>query len=559
MKCLSSLSLSITLAAGLYTTSPTYAADTSPKILGYLQGTSLSKNAINKLDQIDLAFANPSDDNGNLDASASKYLKFVNDAKKINPRVKIYLALGGWATTGGSVDDKGNLVGVVGLHYVNVLTNDEKRKNFIKNIINIVEQSHLDGIDVDLESYNFLKLLTRTVTVYNKKEKKYTTTTIHYFTRFVTELKAALASVVDKDGTDKPISSARARGLTAAVMIGNGTTIEPVAYNAFDYIGMMSYDGPGADFSSLNFAKRYFNCYTRNPNSGDPDIGVSIPNSKLYVGVPFYGQKGKNTKTFKEIYSDNKNAVNNDVSNNYYYNGQPTIHSKAEMVRKPTSNGSPLAGLMIWALEQDSGDILINTVYNEFHPDTPPPPPSGFQRYINLNGNSETFEGHSWTAYTSATNSGLTVDSANDGVIERPSATTFIPTPDAAKNNMLNTFIRTTGSKLRLHQANIPSGTYTVKLWMMENIQPNYRSFSVKLENVIQPGTAIGSNIGVGLWINYPYSVRVTDGTLDIELTKSAGSLGTPQLMGLEITGSPTGISSLEAEHIMGSLSSIAP
>lgn len=526
------ISLSAIIAASILGVPKIYSSESGPKILGYTQSLGITDNAIRKVDQIDIAFVNPSDGNGNLDRSPTAYLDFVTRAKRVNPAVKVYISLGGWAATGG---------GGSASNYRAILLNDTKRATFIKNMVTLVAGSHLDGVDVDFESSQFLYSL-------NTTDSK-TKLTTHYFTKFVTELKSALLGVYDVNYIkwSKTYTSidiiypARNRGLTAAVMIGNDQAIERTAYNAFDYIGMMSYDGDGADFSSLAFADRYINFYTGN----NPGVGFSIPSTKLYLGVPFYGLQTSNRSnpTFAAIYGTDNHALDHDSTHGIYYNGRPTIQAKAQKV-----SSSHLAGLMIWSLEQDKNEMLINTVYDAMHPAHP-----AFERHINLGGSSVTFEGNVWTASSSLSRE-LTIDAANVGRIETPSATTLVPTPNAAKNSMLNTCVRTTGPTLRFHQSGVPQGSYTIKLWMMENVQPNYRSFDVKLEGRTA-ARGIGSNIGLGLWINYPYVVQVTDGTLDIELSKSAGSVGTPQLMGLEIiAGAPTGVASLVKDDVLGAI-----
>ena len=84
---------------------------------------------------------------------------------------------------------------------------------------------------------------------------------------------------------------------------------------------------------------------------------------------------------------------------------------------------------------------------------------------------------------------------------------------------MLNTGIWGQASDVNFSQT-LSNGSYFVYLWTGENYVSNYRSFNVKLEGT-QVASAIGS-LPNNTWQRYgPYSVTVSDGTLNVKSGKS--------------------------------------
>ena len=95
---------------------------------------------------------------------------------------------------------------------------------------------------------------------------------------------------------------------------------------------------------------------------------------------------------------------------------------------------------------------------------------------------------------------------------------------------MLNTGIWGQASDVNFSQT-LSNGNYFVYLWTGENYASNYRSFNVKLEGT-QVASAIGS-LPINTWQRYgPYSVTVSDGSLNVNLVRVTGD---PAIQGLEI------------------------
>ncbi len=158
---------------------------------------------------------------------------------------------------------------------------------------------------------------------------------------------------------------------------------------------------------------------------------------------------------------------------------------------------------------------------------TPNPTTYVFDRGINFNGNTVTIEGNSWQSMTAALANGLTVPSGYE-----VATTSLTPSPaaDAATSSMFNSVIWKPLAPLTLAQV-LPNNEYQIYVWVMENYQDNFRKFNVKME-----GNVVANNIGQlpkTNWQKYgPYTVTVSDGTLNIELINV---LDSPHIEGLAI------------------------
>ena len=154
---------------------------------------------------------------------------------------------------------------------------------------------------------------------------------------------------------------------------------------------------------------------------------------------------------------------------------------------------------------------------------TLPPPLPPFYSGINFNGGAVAVDGNAWTAEANA-NVGLSSVKRHAGNIALQPATSN------DKNAMLNTAVYSNQS-FSIDQP-VDVGTYEVVLWTTENYRANYRSFHVKMEGATVTDSPIGS-MPLNEWRKYgPYTVRVTDGRLNVELVKVTGD---PTLSGLAI------------------------
>jgi GH18 family chitinase len=293
--------------------------DKSARVVGYLPSYRFDSNEkidYCKLTHLNLAFANPGS-NGKL--IINDFSGVVVRARNENNNIKIYISIGGGYLT----DEQASI-------WSNSIDIKDNRPIIINEIVSFVVDNSLDGVDVDLEW-------------------QYVTSG---YSNFVIELKSAL--------------SAKGKGMTAALP---GTTkfdnITQEALQTFDFINIMAYDFTGpwnptasGQHSSYNNAVESINFWK---NTG-------ISQSKLTLGVPFYGYDFSNSSnvtsfTFGQMISTNNSYSEIDNVGMKYYNGRPTIKSKVKLASEQVS------GIMIWELGQDSFSdySLLKTIHKEYN------------------------------------------------------------------------------------------------------------------------------------------------------------------------------------------------
>ena len=293
--------------------------DKFARVVGYLPSYRFDSNEkidYCKLTHLNLAFANPGS-NGKL--IINDFSGVVVRARNENSNIKIYISIGGGYLT----DEQASI-------WSNSIDIKDNRPIIINEIVSFVVDNSLDGVDVDLEW-------------------QYVTSG---YSNFVIELKSAL--------------SAKGKGMTAALP---GTTkfdnITQEALQTFDFINIMAYDFTGpwnptasGQHSSYNNAVESINFWK---NTG-------ISQSKLTLGVPFYGYDFSNSSnvtsfTFGQMVSTNNSYSEIDNVGMKYYNGRPTIKSKVKLASEQVS------GIMIWELGQDSFSdySLLKTIHKEYN------------------------------------------------------------------------------------------------------------------------------------------------------------------------------------------------
>ncbi|MGY8930802.1 MAG: glycosyl hydrolase family 18 protein [Flavobacteriales bacterium] len=293
--------------------------DKSARVVGYLPSYRFDSNEkidYCKLTHLNLAFANPGS-NGKL--IINDFSGVVVRARNENNNIKIYISIGGGYLT----DEQASI-------WSNSIDIKDNRPIIINEIVNFVVDNSLDGVDVDLEW-------------------QYVTSG---YSDFVIELKSAL--------------STKGKSMTAALP---GTTkfdnITEEALQTFDFINIMAYDFTGpwnptasGQHSSYNNAVESINFWK---NTG-------ISQSKLTLGVPFYGYDFSNSSnvtsfTFGQMVSTNNSYSEIDNVGMKYYNGRPTIKSKVKLASEQVS------GIMIWELGQDSFSdySLLKTIHKEYN------------------------------------------------------------------------------------------------------------------------------------------------------------------------------------------------
>lgn len=272
-----------------------------------------------RVTHLNLAFENPTDDEGNL--------SFDEDDATLIERahahgVRVLISLGG----GGAAANPELMK-----RYF-FLMSPSRRGAFVRKLTDYVKAHNVDGLDIDLEGPSI-----------NGD-----------YGPFVAELGRAL--------------KANGKLMTAALSKGyGGENVPASSFAAFDFVNVMAYDATGpwapdrpGQHSSFEFAKE----------SVDYWLARGLPKTKTVLGLPFYGYgfaEGKSSEwPYSKIVTTYAGAEKLDqAGSTVWYNGVPTIRAKAQYVQ---SQG--LAGVMIWALNHDApGDkSLLRVIDAVFRP-----------------------------------------------------------------------------------------------------------------------------------------------------------------------------------------------
>jgi chitinase len=284
------------------------------RVVGYLTLNSIENGAganfdFGRINYLNVAFINP-DAKANFTVSPA-LASVVAAAHAKN--TKVLVSIGG---------------GSAPLYYTALLS-DTLRNTLINNLVTLIFDNNLDGVDVDLEGER----------IDNNYEA------------FVTALSTAL----------KP----KSKLLTSAVATAYMLRYTDRALAVYDFINIMSYDKTGP-------------WRPANPGQHAPyDMAVSdldywtntrgITKEKLSLGVPFYGY-GFGTGAppdinFKDLVKQYPGAENNDEltvagGGIIYYNGMPTIKNKTMLALENAG------GVMIWQLMGDDpgNKSLLNVI-----------------------------------------------------------------------------------------------------------------------------------------------------------------------------------------------------
>ncbi|MFT3749284.1 MAG: glycosyl hydrolase family 18 protein [Agriterribacter sp.] len=219
--------------------------------------------------------------------------------------------------------------------YFTALLVPRGRQLLIHSLVELLQYTGADGIDIDLEGA-FI--------------------TEHY-EGFVSELKAALP-----EGK---------RNFTAALATYAGDAVTDKALSVFDYVNIMSYDktgpwnpanpGPHATYAMAIDDLYYWHNIRK------------VKRERLVLGLPFYGYSfgpaGAGSLSFATITGLGSGAERADEwklenGNIVYYNGVKTIRKKTELSLKDCS------GVMFWQVFQDhKGEhSLLSVIHKVVYP-----------------------------------------------------------------------------------------------------------------------------------------------------------------------------------------------
>jgi len=289
-------------------TSPTLTPTPAPppfRIIAYATD-GIIENLIpyDKLTHINYSFLTPKDDGTFNTINNGWKLKLIAQNGHAH-NVKVLISVGGWGW------DK---------QFETVAANPALRSAFVQNLKAFVAEYQLDGIDIDWEypdagqsSQNFLALMQ--------------------------ELRSAMP--------DKLLT-------TAVVSHGdNSNGISSESFELFDFINVMTYDGP--DHGTMKQFEQGLSFW----------IARGLPKEKIVMGVPFYGDP--NLPYFKIVAEDPTAAQMDSINyfgKTFQYNGIPTVQAKTKLAMEQAS------GIMFWTLDFDAqGELsLVNTIYQTAHP-----------------------------------------------------------------------------------------------------------------------------------------------------------------------------------------------
>lgn len=275
------------------------------KVVGYMPSWSGNVNNIqySKLTHINYSFVLPNGD-GSLQGvpSPSKLQNLVSLGHQHG--VKVQIAVGGWNDGNDSA-------------FETLAANASSRTNFVNNLINLVNQYNLDGVDMDWEYPD-------------------PGASADNYALLMDQLARELHS--------------RGKILTAAVVALGwaGEGVKPEVFEDIDFLNLMAYDGGnGSTHSPYSYAVDSLNYW----------VNRGLPREKAVLGVPYYARPSWSAYNSK-VAQNSANACR-DSDGSDWWNGIPTIRQKAELAR------TQAGGIMTWELSQDTGggNSLLTAMY----------------------------------------------------------------------------------------------------------------------------------------------------------------------------------------------------
>ena len=282
-----------------------FSAHAAFKVVGYFPSWAGDVNSIqyDKVTHINYSFVLPNHDGSlqSLDGGAWRLQSLVQKAHQQG--VKVLIAIGGW----NNGDDSA---------FRSLASNAAYRNNFVNNVVNFVNQYHLDGVDIDWEYPDGWEVP-------------------HYRT-LMQQLSQAMHS--------------RGKLLTAAVTATDFPgSVDAAVINSVDFLNLMVYDlgEPHSPFAAAQNAINHWK------------YSEGLPKDKAVLGVPFYSHK--NWVSYRDVIARyGKWAAQVDNAGGLDYNGQPTIRAKSELALMEAG------GVMFWEISQDTRDetSLMRTIWD---------------------------------------------------------------------------------------------------------------------------------------------------------------------------------------------------
>lgn len=321
----------------------------------------------NRITHINYAFANIKDGKVVLgNENDAETLEKLNDLKKVNPKLKILISVGGWSWSKNFSDA--------------VLTEDS-REIFANSAIAFMQKHQLDGIDLDWEYPGQVGA----GNTFRPEDKQ-------HFTEVLKLLRKKLDSV----------SGSREHYLLTIATGANQDYLDHTnlaeAQQYLDFLNIMTYDFyTGGSSDTGHHANLYQSDQdtTENPRSADKAVQqhlkAGVPAEKITLGVPFYGRwwksvnpinKGRYQTSTGERGSFNYKAIADSLKmdkwKSYWdaaaqvpyiwreqdslfltYENERSLRLKSDYVKE-----NNLGGIMFWEFNGDNGSLL-ETIYEQ--------------------------------------------------------------------------------------------------------------------------------------------------------------------------------------------------
>lgn len=230
---------------------------------------------VSRLTHINYAFVNIKDgevifDTTKIDGKSLTPLDLdkLNELKKTNPALQILVSAGGWSWSKGFSD--------AALTY-------HSRKKFAESCVRLVQQYHLDGIDLDWEYPN-----------QSGAGNTFRPEDVHNFTLLLQAVREALDLQTKADGTGKHYLLTIATGADKNYV--QNTELGQVQ-QFVDFINIMTYDfyngwhkttGHHSNYQPSAHPELDQNSVV---NAVDLHLKAGVPASKINLGIPLYGRK----------------------------------------------------------------------------------------------------------------------------------------------------------------------------------------------------------------------------------------------------------------------------
>ncbi|MFN3405647.1 MAG: glycosyl hydrolase family 18 protein [Cytophagaceae bacterium] len=241
---------------------------------------------------------------------------FANVKAKCKPAVSTGPNL--WISVGGA--DNGNLRRA---RLSSVCANATYRNNLVTDLVNFAITHNLYGIDFDWEF---------PVTTADKNNHQ----------QLLAELRTRINSSTRPD-----LKISIAVGGEYKFTVNHLQYINQGAIQYCDFVHVMTYDFPSsynADHSTLNDTQLSMQAW-----AGTNSYGISVPWSKLVLGIPYYAWDATRSGTREYMNDANyQTAYNTGLAAGYYYNSKATMDAKVDWIM---AQGG--AGVFMWDLGED--------------------------------------------------------------------------------------------------------------------------------------------------------------------------------------------------------------